>query len=63
MPHVLLAIEWLAKLHGLTYVSKKRFETNSNEDWLGQGLFPKLLTLSIKSNFEILTTFFTVFRS
>ena len=54
MPHVLLAIEWLAKLHGLTYVSKKRFETNSNEDWLGQGLFPKLLTLSIKALNQIL---------
>ena len=34
MPHVLLAIEWLAKLHGLTYVAKKRYEKNhTNEDW------------------------------
>ena len=34
MPHVLLAIEWLAKLHGLTYVARKRFEKNHpNEDW------------------------------
>ena len=34
MPHVLLAIEWLAKLHGLTYVAKKRYEKNHpKEDW------------------------------
>ena len=34
MPHVLLAIEWLAKLHGLTYVARKRFEKyHPNEDW------------------------------
>ena len=34
LPHVLLGVEWLAKLHGLTYVAKKRFESNNpKEDW------------------------------
>ena len=34
LPHVLLGVEWLAKLHGLTYVAKKRFESsNPKEDW------------------------------
>ena len=35
LPHVLLAVEWLAKLHGLSYVAKKTFEKeNPQEDWL-----------------------------
>ena len=35
LPHVLLAVEWLAKLHGLSYVAKRTFEKqNPQEDWL-----------------------------
>ncbi len=35
MPHVLLAIECLAKLHGLTYVAKTQFENeHPKDDWL-----------------------------
>ena len=35
LSHVLLAVEWLAKLHGLSYVAKRTFENeNPQEDWL-----------------------------
>ena len=35
LPHVLLAVEWLAKLHALSYVAKKNFEAkNPDKDWL-----------------------------
>jgi hypothetical protein len=35
LPHVLLAVEWLAKLHGLSYVMIKRMEAqNSHNDWM-----------------------------
>ncbi len=37
LAHVLLAVEWLAKLHGLSHVVKKRFEEkNPDKDWLAE---------------------------
>ena len=53
MPHVLLAIEWLAKLHGLTYVARKHFEKNHpNEDWQAKNPWIKK-ELEDSSNYTI----------
>ena len=35
LPHVLLAVEWLAKFHGLCYVAKAKAEAKDHkDDWL-----------------------------